>query len=133
MKILGIDYGKKKMGLALATSLIAEPYRVIRFSSNKGVIEEVREIIKKEQIEKVVVGFSEGKMAEESRNFGKELERITGTPVHFQDETLTTYEAQTLSEKAGIKRKKRRQLEDAYSAALILQRYLETALPTPII
>ena len=57
--------------------------------------------------------------------FGKKLEEDINISVVFQDETLTTKEAQDLSQKAGIKRKKRRELEDAYSASLILQSYID--------
>lgn len=126
MRILAIDYGQKKVGVALATSPLAEPYKVIRFSSNKTLIKELEKIIDEEQIEKLVVGISEGKMGEESEKFGERLKMEFKLPLYFQDETLTTQEAQKLSFEAGIKRKKRKELEDAYSAALILQAYLDS-------
>lgn len=122
MRILAIDYGKRKIGLALATNSIAEPYKVIRYESEEEVLEKIEKIVKAEKVEKIVIGISEGKMAEEARSFGKKL----NSPVVFQDETLTTQQAQELSIKAGIKRKKRKSLEDAYSAALILQAYLDS-------
>ncbi len=122
MRILAIDYGKRKIGLALATSSIAEPYKVVRYKSEKEVLEKIEEIVKAEKIEKIVIGISEGKMAEETKSFAKKL----NIPVVFQDETLTTQQAQELSIKAGIKRKKRKSLEDAYSATLILQAYLDS-------
>ena len=126
MPILGIDYGQKKIGLALATSRVAEPLLVIRFTSLDELIEKLREIVEKEGITKIIVGVSEGKMAQASKNFGQILTKRLKRPVFFQDETLTTKQAQKLSLAAGIKRKKRRELEDAYSAALILQDYLES-------
>ncbi len=122
MRILAIDYGKRKIGLALATSSIAEPYKVIRYESEEEVLEKIEEIVKAEKIEKVIMGISEGEMAEETKSFAKKL----NVSVVFQDETLTTQQAQELSIKAGIKRKKRKSLEDAYSAALILQAYLDS-------
>ncbi len=126
MRILAIDYGQKKVGIALSTSRLTEPYKVIRFSSHKALLKEIGEIIKKEQIEKIVVGESEGKMGEESRRFGKKLKTEFELPLYFQDETLSTHRAQELSFEAGIKRKKRKELEDAYSAALILEAYLDS-------
>lgn len=126
MRILAIDYGQKKVGVALATSPLAEPYKVIRFTSNKVLIKELGKIIDEEQIEKLVVGVSEGKMGKESKRFGEKLKIEFELPLYFQDETLTTYKAQELSLEAGIKRKKRKELEDAYSAALILQAYLDS-------
>lgn len=125
MRILAIDYGKKKIGLSLATSMIAQPYKVIRYDSEREVLEKIAKILQKEDVEEIVLGVSEGKMGKESRKFGEKLAAQFSLPVHFQDETLTTHEAQELSLKAGIKRKKRKQLEDAYSATLILQSYLE--------
>jgi len=126
MRILAIDYGQKKVGVALATSPLAEPYKVIRFTSNKVLIKELGKIIDEEQIEKLVVGVSEGKMGKESKRFGEKLKIEFELPLYFQDETLTTQKAQELSLEAGIKRKKRKELEDAYSAALILQAYLDS-------
>ena len=126
MRILGIDYGRKKIGLALAISPIAEPYEVIRFEKLDVAIKKLKRVVKLEKIEQIVVGISEGKMAEETRKFGEGLEKELGIPISFQDETLTTKEAEELSRKAGIKRKKRRELTDAYSATLILQRYLDS-------
>lgn len=126
MRILGIDYGKKKIGLAIATSIIAAPYRTIKFVSEKELFEKLNKIVKSEKIERVVVGVSEGEMGESSRDFGERLEKELGLSVVYQDETLTTLDAQALSLEAQVGRKKRKELEDAYSAALILQGYLES-------
>jgi putative Holliday junction resolvase len=126
MRILAIDYGQKKVGIALSTSRLTEPYKVIRFNSIKTLIKEIGEIINKEQIEKLVIGVSDGEMGEESKRFGEKLKKELKLLVDFQDETLTTQKAQELSFEAGIKRKKRKELEDAYSAALILEAYLDS-------
>ena len=125
MQLLGIDYGRKKIGLAIATSKLAEPYSVVRFKSEKDAVGKIAEILKAEGIEKIVLGISEGKMAEETKEFGEKLKGALGMEIVYFDETLTTQSAQTLSREAGIGRKKRRKLEDAYSAALILQNYIE--------
>ncbi|OGM13861.1 hypothetical protein A3A76_05110 [Candidatus Woesebacteria bacterium RIFCSPLOWO2_01_FULL_39_23] len=135
MIILGIDYGKSKIGFAISESKIAEPYRVVKIKSMEDAIEKVKEVVSSfakasedkqvEQVEQVVIGDSEGRMAEETKEFGRKLGEKLNIPVIFQDETLTTQEAQRLSIEAGIKRKKRKALEDAYSAALILQAYLD--------
>jgi putative Holliday junction resolvase len=126
MRILAIDYGQKKVGIALSTSRLTEPYKVIRFSSYNVLLKKIGEIIKEEQIERLIVGVSEGKMGEESRKFGEKLKIKFKLPLYFQDETLSTHNAQELSFEAGIKRKKRKELEDAYSAALILEAYLDS-------
>jgi putative Holliday junction resolvase len=126
MRVLGIDYGRKKMGLAIADGPLAEPLKVIRYKSEEDVLRKVVEVVEVEKVEQAVVGISEGEMAEETKHFVRKLRKKLNFPIFFQDETLTTKEAEELSIKAGIKRKKRRELEDAYSATLILQRYLDS-------
>lgn len=125
MQLLGIDYGRKKIGLALSGGKLAEPYEVMRVNSIDEGVERVGELIKEKKVEKIVVGISEGEMADEAKAFGEKVGYLTNKPVVFQDETLTTLDAQELSIKAGIKRKRRKDLEDAFSAALILQSYLD--------
>lgn len=125
-KVLGIDYGRKKIGLAIADGPLAEPLRILRYQDIKILSERIRKIVEDLRVEKIVVGISEGEMAEETKEFGKKLEEELGTPIFFQDETLTTHDAEELATKAGIKRKKRQELEDAYSATLILQGYLDS-------
>jgi putative Holliday junction resolvase len=125
--ILGLDYGRRKIGLALADieSKLAEPLRILRVDSMEDALKKVSRVSGVSRVSKVVMGVSEGKMAEETKEFGRKLEKKLRIPVVFQDETLTTHEAQKLSQKAGIKRAKRKEMEDAYSATLILQSYLD--------
>lgn len=125
MAILGIDYGRKKMGLAIAIGTLAEPYKVIRVDSPQGAISKLEKIVKEEGIEKIVVGISEGEMGKESKAFGEELSQKFGIEVEFGDETLSTQDSYALSILAGAGRKKRREMEDAFAAALMLQSYLE--------
>ncbi len=126
MRILGIDYGKKQIGIALSDEGLVGGFIVVRYEDEKKALEKIVKIIKKEKVNEIVIGVSEGQIGEESRRFGEKLGKKINLPVHFQDETLTTQDAQALSIIAGIKRKKRRALEDAYSAALILQSYLDS-------
>jgi len=126
MQILGIDYGRRKIGIALSDERLIGGLTVVRYEDEKKALEKIVKIIKKERVNKIVIGVSEGQIGEESKRFGEKLGKKVNLPVHFQDETLTTQDAQALSIIAGIKRKKRRALEDAYSAALILQNYLDS-------
>lgn len=119
MKILGIDYGRRKVGLAISEGVLAEPYKVIRYYDTRILGEKIRKIIEQEKIEKVVVGVSEGKMGEESEEFAGRLGAETF------DETLSTHTAQELSREAGMPRTKRKNLEDAFAAAVMLQSYLD--------
>jgi putative Holliday junction resolvase len=128
MRILAIDYGRKKIGVATADfeSKLAEPISVIRFENQEEAIKKISEVAKIENAMTVVVGISEGEMAKETKAFGEKLEKEINIPVVFQDETLSTREAQELSINAQIKRKKRHNLEDAYAATLVLQSYLDS-------
>lgn len=125
MKYLGIDYGRKKIGLAVSEGMIAEPLKVVRFEKKEVALAKIEQIVKTESIEKVIIGVSEGKMGEETREFTKLLKKKISAEVFFQDETLSTQSAQELSLTANIKRRKRREMEDAYSAAIILQAYID--------
>ncbi|OGM14463.1 hypothetical protein A2V80_00730 [Candidatus Woesebacteria bacterium RBG_16_39_8b] len=127
MRILAIDYGRKKIGLAVGDTetRFAEPHSVIKFNTPEEAIDKVAKVSRVSKVSRAVLGISEGKMAEETKEFGEKLKEELKIPVVYQDETLTTNEAQVLSIDAGIKRKKRRALEDAYSATLILQSYLD--------
>jgi len=126
MKYLGIDYGRKKIGLAVSDGVIAEPLRILRYEDIRILREKLGKIISEFGIQKIVIGISEGEMGRESKEFGRVLEENMKTPVIYQDESLSTRTAQELSIGAGIKRKKRKEMEDAYSAAIILQSYLDT-------
>ena len=125
MRLLGIDYGRKKIGLALSQGSLAEPFKVLRYDSLAALTEQIREIVEKEGVEKIVVGISEGKSEQEAREFGEGLKSL-GVEIVFFDETLSTNTAQELSREAGVKRKKRRALEDAFAASVMLQSFLES-------
>jgi len=129
MRILGIDYGRKKIGLAFgdSDSRLAEPLKTLRYKDIRNLGEVLKKLTQKLGVQRIVIGVSEGKMEEETtKDFGKKLEKILKIGVVFQDETLTTREAQELSILARIKRKKRKKEEDSYAASLILQSYLDS-------
>ena len=125
MRILGIDYGRRKIGLAFSEGKLAEPFGVIRYSDTKILEEKLKKIVEENRIEKVVVGVSEGQMADETKKFISVISHKLSVQIETFDETLTTHEAQELSIKANIKRKRRKELEDAYAACVMLQLYLE--------
>lgn len=129
MRILGIDYGRSKIGLSLSFGSMAEPLRVIRVISVSQAVSAILDVVRQEKIEEIVVGVSEGKMGEESVHFADSLRSLAvGIPCKTFDETLTSFDAQRLSMAAGINRKKRRQMEDAYAAAIMLQSYIDEKL-----
>jgi len=105
---------------------LAEPLKVIRYRDIKILSEKLQKIVKENNIEKIVVGVSEGEMGEESKKFALAISHQPLAIVETFDETLSTHEAKKLSLEAGISRGKRRGLEDAFAAAVMLQSYLDS-------
>lgn len=126
MRLLGIDYGRSKVGISVGEGFLAEPYGVVKYKEEKELLKRLGDVAKKEDVVKVVVGISESNMARESERFAKRLEKSLSLPVELQDETLTSLDAQKLSMAVGIARKKRKGLEDAYAATIMLQNYIDS-------
>lgn len=125
MKILGVDFGTKKIGLAIAESGLVEPLTVVSFSKRASQIRQIGRIgliCRGEAIDKIVVGVSEGKSAVRAKKFGQNLARLTGLPVEFVDETLTTHNALV---KMKTVSKRWQGKPDAIAAALILENYVK--------
>ncbi|HWA52204.1 MAG TPA: Holliday junction resolvase RuvX [Patescibacteria group bacterium] len=126
--IIAFDFGLKKVGVAIASLKLAEPLVVIRYETQEELFKKLKELIEKEKPETVVVGLSEGIMEEKSKEFGDKIFEVFNIPVRFSDETLSTQDAQNLSLAAGLKRKKRKEMEDAYAAAVMLQNFIDLNL-----
>jgi putative Holliday junction resolvase len=124
--LLGIDYGDSKIGLAISSGVVAAPLSVVRYKDQNELLRRLKKISEEERAEKLVVGISEKDSEQKARDFGEKLSKHLGLPVEFADETLSSKDAQMLSIEAGIKRKKRKNMEDAFAAALILQGYLDS-------
>lgn len=122
MKYLGIDFGLRRVGLATSEGQIASPGKVIAGSSFKDLL---NKLIKEAQgFDKLVVGMPEGKMGEVVKKLVKSL-RSHDLEVIETDETLSTQQAVSQMVTFNIPKKKRR-VNDAYSASIILQRYLDS-------
>ena len=124
MKYLGIDFGLKHVGLAVAEGPLAEPLGEKKYSQQEKLFNYLNSLIIKQQIDKIVIGLPEGKLAGAVKNFGKKLTELTGREVFFQDETLSTQEAKLKLIAAHAPQKKRR-FDHSAAAALILQDYLD--------
>jgi len=124
MKYLGIDYGLRKIGLAVAEGKLAEPLTVLRVNTGEEAINKIKLLGK---FDKVIVGISEGRTAQITNLFVEKLQKHLSVPVEVFDETLSTHEAQELSRQTGMNRKKRKNMEDAFAACVMLQNYLDTA------
>lgn len=126
MNILSIDFGLSKVGIGLATSPLAEPYVVIKYETLSDLFKKIKEICKKENIGKIVIGISEGEMGEKTKEFKNNLEKELEIPIELYDETLSTFDAKLLSIESGMKRSKRKNMEDAIAAAVLLQNYIDS-------
>lgn len=131
MRYLAIDYGMKRTGLALCDGgeTIASPLAVVQ--GHKDLIRRIERVIAAEGIEGIVLGLplnmdgSEGPQAKLVQAFGKELARHIQIPIHFQDERLSSFEAEHRLLEIGLSRGKKRERLDAVAAADILQTFLD--------
>lgn len=122
MKYLGIDFGLRRVGLATSEGQIASPGKVIEGSNFKDLL---NKLIKEAQdFDKLVVGRPEGKMGKVVKKLVKSL-RSLGLEVTETDETLSSQQATSQMITLNIPKKKRR-INDAYSATIILQNYLDS-------
>jgi putative transcription antitermination factor YqgF len=122
-KVLAIDYGTKRVGLAVTRGTLAEPLAVI--PNDEHLFEQLLAIIENEGTEQIVIGLSENEMADLTREFAQELEVAVGeVPIEFTDETLSSREVEEKLIVRGIKNISQKPI-DHYAAALILENWLE--------
>ena len=119
MTILGLDYGKKRIGLAISEGEIAKPLPPLFVKSKKDTFEKLSRLITTQKIEKIIFGLPSPDTIG-ANNFANELKDLTGVKIEFRDETLTSELAKKL-----IKEKKRAHPQkggvDSLAAALLLQ------------
>lgn len=136
MRCLAIDLGQRRTGLAIGddeTGMV-EPLRVVEVrraadGAPETLVREVRRAIEEHGAEALIIGLplnmddSEGPPAKAARAAGAALGEALGLPVHFQDERLTSAEADWSMAQSGMTRKRKKQLRDALAAAAILRDY----------
>lgn len=137
MRVLGLDYGSKTVGVAVSDPLGLTAQRVEtiwRKQENKlrRTLARIEELVKEYQAERIVIGlprnmnYTMGERAEKSLEFGEMVEKRTGLPVIMWDERLTTREAERALMEAGVRRENRKEYLDSVAAVLILQGYLDS-------
>lgn len=123
---LGIDLGKKTTGLAISSGQFATPLKTITHKSTSEAIEKISDICNQESVDKIVLGFVEGKIKSLFLDFAKKFKIKNPTiEIVMVDETLTTRQAQDSMIKLQIPKNKRRAKEHVIAASIILQSYLE--------
>ncbi len=133
MRILGIDYGSRRLGLALSDPLgiTAQPLATLERASLGEDLARLSRIATEREVTKAVIGLptnldgSPGALWEEAEGFRVRLEKELDLPVDGWDERLTTVEAERLLVTADLSRRRRRQVIDKVAAAMILQSYLD--------
>jgi len=136
MRIIGLDYGTKTVGVAVSDALMitAQPLETIeRKSANKlrQTLARIESIIEEYQAERIVLGYPKnmnntlGDRAEKSLELKETLERRTGLPVVMWDERLTTVSANRVLMETGVRRENRKEHVDEIAAVFILQGYLD--------
>lgn len=136
MRILGLDYGSKTVGVAVSDPLgiTAQGVEIIRRQSEnklRRTLARIEELIARYQVEKIVLGLPKnmnntlGDRAEKSLELKDTLERRTGLDVVMWDERLTTVSAEKVLMESGIRREHRKEYVDEIAAVFILQGYLD--------
>lgn len=136
MRILGLDYGTKTVGVAISDALMltAQPVETItRKSANKlrQTLARIESIIEEQDVGRIILGYPKnmnntiGERAEASEAFREALERRTGLEVVLWDERLTTAESERVLMAGGVRRENRKAVIDQMAAVLILQSYLD--------
>lgn len=135
-RALGIDYGDRRVGVALSDPLwlTASPYAVF---DRADAVDAIAAVVATHDVGVIAIGLpvhlagNEGASAARARAFGEEVSRKTDKPVEFVDERLTTKVAQDALIEGGVRRRERKRLQDKVAAALILQSFLDAHQEKP--
>ena len=133
MKIMAIDYGDARTGIAFSDILgmLASPYQVIKESYQPKLVSKLVEIIDKEKPAKVVIGLPRnmdgtyGFRCDDCRSLANALKEKVNIDIDFEDERLTTVMAHDILSSNNVRGQKRKNVVDAVSAVMILQSYLD--------
>lgn len=136
MRIMGLDFGSKTVGVAISDELLitAQGIEIIRRKEEnklRQTLARIEELILEYGVTEIVLGYPKnmndtlGERVRLTEEFKEKLERRTGLPVSFWDERLTTVAADRAMMEAGIRREHRKDYVDQIAASLILQGYLD--------
>lgn len=136
MRILGLDFGSKTVGVAVSDELLitAQGVEIVRRKSPaklRQTLARIEELIGQYNVERIVLGYpknmnnTEGERCEKTKEFKEMLERRTGLEVVLWDERLTTVAADRSMMETGIRRENRKEFVDEIAAIFILQGYLD--------
>ncbi|MBB6448570.1 putative Holliday junction resolvase [Geomicrobium halophilum] len=135
MKVLGLDVGDRRIGVAVsdALGLTAQGLETVAVKGHEATVDRILQIVEDHEAQRIIVGLpknmdgSIGPRAEKSKQFAALLEKGSRVPVQFWDERLTTKAAERTLISADVSRKKRKKVVDKMAAVLILQGFLDHA------
>lgn len=131
MRILGIDYGQKRIGLAMSDPLKITSQPMPFLPNDKNMWANLKKFIEENQITEIVIGLpitmkgTASEMTDEAEKFSQKLQSQVSAKVVLQDERLSTMESEKFLIAANVSREKRKTVRDSMAACLILQDYLE--------
>ena len=134
MRILGIDYGDRRIGLALSDPLRMTAQMLCQYERQNPEKDRefFRDLIQQHQISEIVIGLplrmngTEGTRVEKTKDFGDWLQEAVNINIQYWDERLTTIQAMAILNEQNFKMKKKKKFKDQVSASLILSSYLES-------
>lgn len=124
---LGIDWGTKKIGLAIGSEI---PYELATLDNNEDVYEKIVKLCQQEKIERIVIGMpimdsgEEGNFGDRIEKFARKLKEVAKRPIYFEPENLTTQTALELLREGGAAAEEIEAKVDQLSARLILEQYI---------
>lgn len=132
-RVLGIDYGAQRIGVAISDELklIAQGLETIEYMGEAALMEAIKGLVRKHEVELVIVGYPlslKGRATRRSeavRAFAGRLKASVGLPVELVDERLSSVQAERIIREAGLSPSRHRPLVDKLSATLLLQGWLE--------
>jgi putative Holliday junction resolvase len=133
LRLLGIDYGRKRVGVALSdpTGQIARPLETLTVTSNADAVRRIIILVAEHEVTAVVVGLplsmsgNESESTTATRQFARMLGEATALPIYFEDERLSSHQALEVLHAHGKKIKGNKDKLDRMSAAIILQSFLD--------
>ena len=133
MKIMSIDYGDVRTGIAISDirGILASPLCVIKESYQPKLVDKIIELINENKIEKIVIGLprnmdgSYGYRCDDCKSLGQAISEKINIDIEFEDERLTTVMAHNILSDNNVRGAKRKQTVDEVSAVMILQSYLD--------
>ncbi|NCN03444.1 MAG: Holliday junction resolvase RuvX [Candidatus Pacebacteria bacterium] len=122
-KTLAIDYGTKRIGLAISVATLADPLKII--PNNEHTINEIKKVITAQSIKQILIGISEKEMAQKTQTFAQSLKKEIDLEIFFYDETLSSKETHIKINNSHMKKSKKRQPIDHYAASQFLQEWID--------